>query len=340
MTIPYRIRNFFKRAAVAALLVLTVAVLVWLLWLFWLDRFVIYTRTQGAVLDFNLPAQIQAGQAAQPPEIGETVSIYYNEGESQISTNTELTQMHGYYVELNTLRTNINSVRAQIQALPPNTPVMIDVKNINGNFFYSSSVSNWRTDTVDIAAMDELIRFLNASGMYTIARLPALRDYNYGLNHVPDGLPVSGGYLWMDDDNCYWLNPGSEGTMTYLVQIITELRDLGFDEVVLYDFYFPESSAIVFHGDKAETLRTAADTLVTICATDHFAVSFTGHTPDFPLPEGRTRLYLEKVNAADAANTAAQVNVPDTAVNLVFITENNDTRFSTYSVLRPLSSAH
>ena len=34
-----------------------------------------------------------------------------------------------------------------------------------------------------------MIQEMKNRGFYTIARVSAFRDYNYGLNHVPQGLP-------------------------------------------------------------------------------------------------------------------------------------------------------
>lgn len=340
MIFSYRTRQILKNIAVVLLMVLLVLALVLVCWFLWLERFVVYTRDQGAILDFNLSADFGPGEQAVRPEPEDPVSIYYNEGENTLNTSTELTQMVGYYVDAATLEEDLDAVRTQMRALPSGTPVLMDVKSIYGNFFYSSNVSEKRNSAVDTAAMDELIELMQTNDLYAIARIPALRDYHYGLNHVPDGLPLPGGYLWMDEDYCYWLNPASEGTMTYLVQIITELRGLGFDEVVLCDFYFPDEDKIVFNGDKDQAIATAAETLVTACATEKFAVSFVGQEPAFPLPEGRSRLYLEGVAAASAAGIAQQTGIADPAVNLVFLTEVHDTRFDVYSVLRPLSAAH
>lgn len=339
MIIPYRTRRALKHIAAAVLVLVLIAVLVLAVWFLWLERFVVYTA-DGAVLNFDISLEFAPGEVAVPPEQAETVSIYYNEGDDTVTATTELLQMAGYYADTEALEESISEVRTQIQALPAGTPVMIDVKSIYGNFFYSSNISDKRNDSLDISEMDALITYLRSSGMYTIARLPALRDYYYGLNHVSDGLPMEGGYLWMDQDYCYWLNPASDGTMTYLIQIINELRGLGFDEVVLEDFYFPSTSDIVFSGDKPQALATAARTLVSTCATDSFAVSFVGQSADFSLPEGRSRLYLENIAAADAASVAQQTGLADPAVNLVFLTEVHDTRFNSYSVLRPLSAAH
>ncbi len=340
MMIPYRTRQALKKSALVLLVLFCVALIIGLCWFLWLERYVIYIRGQGAVLDFSLSENYAPGEVAGEPVPQESVSIYYNEGDNLINTGTELTQMLGYYADAQTLAKDISAVQEQINKLPAGTPVLLDVKNIYGNFFYSSTVSSKRNSAIDTAEMDALISLLNTKNMYAIARLPALRDYHYGLNHVPDGLPLPGGYLWMDDDYCYWLNPAKEGTITYLVQIVTELKNLGFDEVVFYDFYFPDNQKIVFNGDKAQAIQTAAQTLVSTCANDRFAVSFVSADPQFPLPEGRTRLYMENVPAASVAGIAQQTGFENPAIQLAFLTEVHDTRFDTYSVLRPLDAAH
>ena len=336
MIIPYRTRQVFKRIALAALAVLLVLALIWSIWFIWLKRYVVYT-SDGTKLDFSLGTFTQ-GQVAEEPPPGETVSIYYNEGDNLVQTSTELTQMTGYYIEIGAMQEDIEAVISQVRQLAAGTPVMVDVKNIYGSFYYSSNVSDQRASSVDTQKMDELIKLLNTKDIYTIARLPALRDYYYGLHHVPDGLPLPGGYLWMDDDSCYWLDPTKEGTLTYLVQIVTELKNLGFDEVVFYDFCFPDTESIIFNGDRNEALKQSAQTLVKTCTNDRFAVSFTAES-SFQAPTGRSRIFLQDVAAAQAASTAEQLGFDDPAIRVVFLTDVHDTRFDAYSVLRPLADA-
>lgn len=337
MNIPYRTQRFLRRTALTVLAILLVLVLVWMCWMLWLGRYVLYTREQGAVLDFSMSPQLSAGKpAVSGPE--ETVPINYDAPKQE--ETTELKQLYGYYVDAKALESDIALVKAQLQALPAGTPVLFDVKSIYGNFFYSSSVSDRRNGSVDINAMDELIAWLRDSGLYTIARLPGLRDYHYGLTHVGDGIHYADGIgLWMDKQGCYWLNPAKQGTIAFLVQIINELKGLGFDEVVFRDFCFPDTTNMLFNGDKAAALAEAAQILVTTCATDTFTVSFVGGA-DFILPTGRTRLYMEGVAAANAANLAQQTGIADTQIQLAFITDVHDTRFDAFSVLRPLSGAH
>lgn len=341
MNIPYRTQRTLKRVAVAVLIFILIAALVWLCWFVWLKRYIIYTRENGAVLDMQMSAHIPEGEVAVPPPPQETVSVYYNEGDNTINTSKDLTQIAGYYANTSALEKGIDTVLQQASMLPPGTPVMLDVKSGKGNFFYSSALSDKRHKKIDPLAMDELIKELDKKGLYLIAKLPALRDYHYGLVHDEDGLFVeSGRYLWADDGYCYWLNPTRQGTVAWLVQIVMELKNLGFDEVVFDEFRFPDTDNLKFKGDKKEAIATAARTVVTTCATDSFAVSFVGQDISYPLPEGRTRLYLKNVAAADAAGVAQQFQQPLPEARLVFLTEIHDTRFDVYSVLRPLEAAH
>lgn len=343
MNIPYRTRSLLKRVGITALAALLALSLVLFFWFVWLQRFVIYTRDQGAVIDLNASQDWGAGQLAVPPAVGEQIPIYYNEGENALNVTRELTQIVGYYADQAALEKDLDAVLAQAKALPRGTPVMLDVKNAKGAFFYSSLAGEERSSKIDAAKMDELIKTLDKNGNYLIARLPALRDYYYAVDHTRDGLPTSKGYLWVDRANggyYYWLNPAKEGTQAFLLQIINELKALGFDEVVLDQFRFPDTKDIVFSGDKTEALNKAAQTLVQVGATETFTVSFVGESSDLVLPEGRARLYLEGVNAANAATVAQNTGIADLAIRLVFLTEVHDTRFDAYSVLRPLEAAH
>ncbi len=336
MTIPYRTQQGIKRFFVVVLVLAVVAALLWLCWLFWLSRFVVYTR-DGVVLDFDREPPASLEQAL-PPVAGETVPVFYNEGDDAVEVSTDLAKLAGYYIDAAALSGDMEVIKAQLRQLPAGTPVMIEVKNSYGSFFYSTAVGESQSDSIDPARMDDLIQFLNRQDLYTIARLPALRDYYFGLHNTHNGLPTSGGFLWADDDYRYWLNPAKEGTLGYLSSIVTELHDLGFDEVLLTDFRFPDTSKIVFEGDKAQTLAESAQFLVNSCSGNAFAVSFEG-SDGFTPPQGRSRVYRINVLPADIESIVATAGVADTQTQLAFITDLYDTRFDAYGVLRPLASA-
>jgi len=335
MNIPYRTQRTLKRIAIVLLVVTLVAVLVWLCWLLWLNRFVIYTR-DGAKLDLNNSSENISGELAVPP-VEEEIPIYYNEGDDAVETGTDLTQIIGYYIDTAALQGDLDTIKSQIRSLPAGTPVLMEVKNSFGSLYYSSKASPYVDEAMNPEQIDELIQLMNNCKLYTIAWMPALRDYSYGLEHVECGLPTAGGYLWADEDYRYWLNPGNTGTLAYLISIANELKELGFNEVVFGDFRIPETDSIVFNGDKAQTLADAAQTLVKSCASSSFAVSFES-SEGFALPAGRSRLYVKNAVAIDADSIAESAGVEDTAVNLVFVTDLYDTRFDVYSVLRPIAS--
>lgn len=338
MNIPYRTRRIIQITAVIALIAVVVAAVVWLCWFTWLQRFVVYTR-DGAVLDMNLSQRIPEGQVAVPPETGPTVPIYYNEGENAITTNRELTQLSGYYIDRQALIDGVDTVLQQARQLKRGTPVMLEVKSATGNFFYSSAVAEYRDSKVDAAAVDNLIKEMDKMDLYLIARLPALRDRQYGLNNVNDGIfDTRGAYLFRDEGACYWLNPKRQGTVDYIVQIISELKSLGFDEVVLDYFDFPDTEHMRFNGDKEQALQETANVMAAL-STGNFTVSFV-QNPGFQVPGDRCRLYIKDATAADVQLMAQMSGLQNPAVSLVFLTDIHDTRFDEFSVLRPLDSAH
>ena len=334
MTLTYRTKRRLQRAGLIGLIVLIVSLLVWFCWVVWLERYMVYSR-DGASLDFewNAPA---TGQVAAPPSVDQNVSIYYNEGEDAVNPTTELAKMTGYYIDIDTLERGLADAHEIVSELPSGTAVMIELKDAKGKFYYTSSLEDATpADTVDLAGVDSLIKEMTGDNLYAIALLPAFRDYNYGLNHTICGLAVPQGYLWADSEYCYWLNPAHADTINWLKQIIEELRSLGFEEVVFTDFRFPDTSDIVFDGNRSETITNTAASLVSSCTTSTFAVSFKS-SASFPLPAGRSRLYLEGVGAKDAATVAEESGVADPTINLVYLVTSFDTRYDDYSVLRPI----
>ena len=329
------------RAAKTTLIVALVLVVIWACWLVWVDRYVIYTR-DGAEIDFSLSAEsFGAGTLAVPPENPVSASIYFDDGSNTQDLATALTQVDGYYIDSATLSSDIDTVRATVSVLPVGSTVMLDVKNIKGNFYYTSKLEGAKTASeIDAAAMDRLIADMTARNLYVVAAVPAFCDRAYGLEHTNNGLPYIGGSgaLWIDDSGCYWLNPSKGGTLAYLQSIAAELRGLGFDEVMFTDFRFPDTDQLDYSGNKTEAIQSAAQTLVEKCTTETFAVSFLASNSTVGAVEGRSRLYLDSVSAASAASIVAGYGMEDPATGAVFITESHDTRYEEYGVLRPITS--
>lgn len=334
MLIAFRTRQNLRRVFSVGVTVLLALLILMSCLLAWMQRFVVYTR-DGAVLDFDRAA---GGQAKLPNDALQLPSVTVQYSDSAYREG--LRYLSGYYIPESALK-DTASVLEKLRQLPAGTPVMIDLKAYRGYFFYSTSVGAHTTGLYDITKVDELIRYLTQSDLYVIARVSSLRDYVTAAENNAYGLKTASGALYADTGDYglgYWLDPTSSSVQSYLISIVNELKNKGFDEVVLQNFRFPSSSELAFSGDRQEALGACAEKIVAACAENDFAVSFcTDDAAAFQLPTN-SRLYLENIAAEDASDVWEQVAVSEKRQYLVFIAPNYDTRYDIENgILRPLS---
>lgn len=343
MNLTYRTKRRLYRAGLIGAILLLVIILVGFCWVIWLERYIVYSR-DGATLNFDVVDTPGAGQLAMPPSVGETVPIYVNEGLDAIDLTRELQQLKGYYIDGDMLQNDVAAVREMAATLPSGAAVMVELKSIWGQFNYSSTVSSQTpSNRLDTLQVDKLITDITSRNLYTIALIPAFRDRYFFLKNNSNtslGLPVKGkGYLWQDNDNCYWFDPSDPGTIPWLKEIVTELKSLGFDEVVFSEFRIPDTDRIVFKEDRRESIKKAAQSLVNSCSTESFTVSFLVDDSTFPVPEGRSRIYMNNVGPKNVDAVVAKLNMVTPDAKLVFMCTTNDTRYDQYGVMRPITMA-
>ena len=339
MRMTYKTRRTIQRVMTVLLALALVLILFGFCWNIWVERYVVYTR-EGATLDFSRSPLDTVGVIATPPKADENVSIFFNEGSDAVELTTELTALNGYYIDYNALKGSVDEIKTDLNRLKAGTPIMIELKGGYGSFYYTSKLTGAVSSaSVNVAAVDELIQYIRSKGFYMIAQISTFRDYDFGNRNVTSGLYMkSRAGLWMDSGGCFWLDPTSANTLGWITSIVNEIRDMGFNEILLDNFRFPaETDKYIFNGNMDEAIASAATTLMASCASDSFVVSFGAATPAFPLPDGRSRLYLSGVNAQDVAARASQVTFDNPEARLVFLSDTNDTRFDSYCVLRPLS---
>ena len=340
MSIPYRHQRALKRIGTLLAVLFLVFVVTWLCWVVWLQRYVVYTDA-GAELNFALSSYELTGKEAVKPKAQQNISIFYNEGADAIDTTNEMTQLNGYYITSEMFQQDIDYVMLQVERFAAGTPVMIDMKGGFGSFFYKSNLPDAVVSaSTNIEKVSQLITRLHTKGFYTIARISAFQDRSFGESHVSSGLyMLNRRGLWMDQEGMYWLDPTNATTTSWITSVVLELRELGFDEVLLDDFCFPNSDQYIFTGDKQAALQSAAATLVSTCSSSKFVLSFQTSDPAFILPEGRCRQYITGISAAGIAQSAAQLKISDPEIRMVFLAESGDTRYEKYGVLRSLHVA-
>jgi len=250
-----------------------------------------------------------------------------------------LQKLTGYYITTQMLL-DMDTVNSAISALTekPDT-LMLDLKSIYGNFYYSSNTTGAMTSSADIPAVDSLISQLSSdNSCYLVARVASLSDTNFALANQTCGLPLRSGALWMSQDGCYWLDPAKEEVQDYLVAIAQELAVLGFDEVVFDDFRIPDSTNIVYRGEltREEAAAEAAKNIRSRLSEHSIRVSFNSADP--LVAEHSDRVYLVTEDGASVASLVEGVSacVEDQETEIVFLTASRDTRFDGYGILRPL----
>lgn len=81
----------------------------------------------------------------------------------------------------------------------------------------------------------------NQGELYTVARFSCFRDEALG-SQMEYTLRTSSNYRWRDQDDFHWSAPSNLTVQDYLVNLMVELAQLGFDEIVLDSWGYPSQA--------------------------------------------------------------------------------------------------
>ncbi len=335
MRIPYRNKLLIKKILRIVLISLLAFALFFIAMLIYLDPNILYDR-QGAHLSYDAPVgeseQVKPNENVNlaPPEI-----IYMNKEPEDLP----LLETGGYYITTKMLQ-EPEKVLQQLQTIEDPCAVMIELKSIFGNFYYSTAIGGAETASVNIETVDSIIQYLRENGFYMIASVAAYSDYNFALDNQTSGLPLKSGALWMDENGCYWLNPASEVVTSYLMQITRELAALGFREVAFSDFRFPDSANIHYQSELTSTqiIHNAAEQLTNFFRGSNVTVSFLVTDTDFPAEACTGRLYVSGADGSKVERFNQVYGEYTDLKELVFLANSRDTRFDELAIIRPLMS--
>ena len=332
-----RLRALLIGLGIALVILIALAVGIFI----YLQRYVVYTP-DGAHLDFSTrPGASQTDTTLSNPNFVVEQADPVPGAEVVVDTDTTSetqtpTQMQGVYVTVEML-SQPSEVAKALEAYTEPTAVLVEVRSIFGNYYYPSSLSGAETSTlVNAPAVEELIQTLAANeNLHLIARLPAFRNSAFALSNQECGLPLSSGALWLDADGCYWLDPANAKVLSHLEGAILELQTLGFDEVALDDFYFPDSANIAYDGDGAAAVTEAARLLTTDLAEETIQLSF--FTADPEVASYGTHVFAQEEDGAQVRPLVEALSgvCEPLEDRLVFLTDSRDTRFASYGLLKP-----
>lgn len=315
----YRNKLLLRRALIILAIAAAVVALLLLIGFTYLGRYVVYTE-DGAYFSFHsqAPAPSQAAVAAQPSDFelitGSPISANDVVGETGI--HLEDTEVSGVLVDYDTLKegTDLNSV--ELSAAGNNT-LVLEMKAANQDLLNTPAISN-------------LISRAKSQDTWLVAILSCLADSQYALDHPELALRINGGAYWSSSGGSYWLDPGHPDTISYLTGMIRTLADMGFNEVILNNFYMPTSSSVVYDfGEKtaedisADAFFTLQENTVEMCKLGLLIEDpYEGHQ----LSDVADRLYV----CFEEGSSVRRYAESHADQYLVFITESHDTRFDDY----------
>lgn len=243
---------------IAMLLVIFVLLAVYLF--YHLQKYIVYDK-DGLRLD--LSAQREMLTAPQPDDGGAPASFVPVDVEivveqrdySAVTTTAgqDLQEMHAVYLSAPEL--NETALKFYAADMGDFDALVLQLKTQDGFLRWHSRVPAADSFAVNgTLELAEQIALLKEKGVYLVAELSALTDRTMAERNSPIALKNSlTGQPLTDTDGSAWLDPYSDDTRAYLLALITELHDMGFDEILLRDVTCPESDYLQFSKSMTQT---------------------------------------------------------------------------------------
>jgi len=134
------------------------------------------------------------------------------------------------------------TLTAQAEAQGANA-VILDMKTDQGrlNFVSQQAVAAQVGANSPLEGINDQLRTAGEGELYLIARLSCFRDHLTG-TEKSYAIETNPGRRWTDLGGVRWSSPASQAVRDYLVGLMTELAQLGFDEILLEYCGYPTAA--------------------------------------------------------------------------------------------------
>ena len=318
----FRQKLILKRALIALAILIALVIVALFVGYTYLGRYVVYTE-DGAYFSFNhresAVSEYEAlTETPVDPVLVTGESIYEADftGET-IEEALDASEVYGIMVDYETLSSGVGLSSIEFTESGYNTLVL--EMRVSGS------------EILKTAPVLQLMDRAKASGLKLIAKMSCLDDSEYALANLTHALPIAGGALWIGEGGSYWLDPSNESVQDYLLGMIEELIDMGFDEILLDTFYFPESQSIVYNTGtytRAELLTQAYDHMAAVVKNRCILGIYISNAAEMTHQAMYNAEHVYAYFASGASLKTYTENHP--GVYLVFVTDSHDTRFEDY----------
>ena len=234
-------------AVLAALVVILVGVLVFG------QRYLVF-RAQGVRLELPFFRQ-KDDQKPDPGDVSLEVRPQGDQsGEDQSAQKPGADETEALRaVELPMSAVQDGTARSRLEQAGANA-LILEMKDSQGDLAWRSGESLAARVSSGDETINGALEDWNRGDVYTIARVCAFRDNTVPYQNNSVALKASYGN-WRDELGLRWLNPDSEKARSYLIGLCRELAQLGFDEIMLDQCWFPTQGKldqIVKNGSYAD----------------------------------------------------------------------------------------
>ena len=207
--------------------------------LFYLQKYLVYTD-EGVRLDLPPLLQMFRREEKGPAGSGSLpdVSVVIDPAGSQPEPQPGEEKPAGFALQLTVDDVTGGSAAAKLEQAGAEA-LVLEMKAPSGQLGWRSQL--FTADWAEVNAPEsnnEALKQWNGGDVYTIARVCCFRDDSvpYSMNNLA---LRRGNYNWRDELGLRWLSPAHGEAQAYIAGLCGELGALGFDEIVLEQFYFP-----------------------------------------------------------------------------------------------------
>jgi len=260
-----------------------VAAILFSVWLFYsLQKYIVYDK-DGLHLDLS-SRRGAASETSEPDAADVVIANQHMDTEivveqkdySAVETGAgaDLQPIHAVFVSGSKL--NDAALSFYKTGMGDFDTLVLELKTPDGFLRYASTQT--LADSYAVNGTLELktkVEELKAAGIYLVAQISALADNTMARRNSPIAMKnAASAEVFSDEDGMAYLDPYSDTVRSYLLGIITELAEMGFDEILLDGFVCPDSELLRFNKVMTQTpapadalnslafwLREQADTL-------------------------------------------------------------------------------
>lgn len=220
------------RVVAMALLLLVILALAAL---FWGQEYLVYTDN-GLRLELPFFQREKPEEEPLDPDKLEVVLEEGQEGKPKPQTEQPLRTIE---VPLEAV---LNGTAAELAAQQGANGIVLDMKNDQGGLGYTSQqplALEMGSGTRE-PGLDQKLRELADGDLYLTARISCFRDHCVGEKKAC-AIETNPGRRWYDEEGVRWISPASPQVQDYLIGVMSELSQLGFDEILLDNWGYPTS---------------------------------------------------------------------------------------------------